>query len=207
LITPPRTAAELFWAFSNMHLHAAVAHLLTYITTDNTHSDSVAPRSMPMPQSYPVGGRAASSTGRTPPRAAGTLSPSVSSTRSATPTRSTRSRENDLRALELSESCVDSRPSLSRPGRSDTITSLGGFDFRDGLLPLTLSGEGQEAQATAHTEEKHVGMLHGMALVVGMQVGSGIFSSPGVVVAEVGSPGASLLVWVLSGLLAWTGAR
>lgn len=46
-----------------------------------------------------------------------------------------------------------------------------------------------------------------MALVVGMQVGSGIFSSPGVVVAEVGSPGASLIVWVASGVLAWTGAR
>jgi hypothetical protein len=46
-----------------------------------------------------------------------------------------------------------------------------------------------------------------MGLVVGMQVGSGIFSSPGVVVAEVGSVGASLVIWVVSGLLAWTGAR
>jgi hypothetical protein len=46
-----------------------------------------------------------------------------------------------------------------------------------------------------------------MALVVGMQVGSGIFSSPGVVVASVGSVGASLAVWLVSGLLAWTGAR
>jgi hypothetical protein len=46
-----------------------------------------------------------------------------------------------------------------------------------------------------------------MALVVGMQVGSGIFSSPGGVVASVGSVGASLVVWVVSGLLAWTGAR
>jgi hypothetical protein len=43
--------------------------------------------------------------------------------------------------------------------------------------------------------------------VVGMQVGSGIFSSPGVVVSQVGSVGASLIVWVISGLLAWTGAR
>lgn len=45
-----------------------------------------------------------------------------------------------------------------------------------------------------------------MALVVGMQVGSGIFSSPGVVIAEVGSAGGSLMVWVVSGILAWTGA-
>jgi hypothetical protein len=32
-------------------------------------------------------------------------------------------------------------------------------------------------------------------------------SSPGVVCADSGSIGASLLVWLVSGLLAWTGAR
>jgi len=52
-----------------------------------------------------------------------------------------------------------------------------------------------------------VGLWHAIGLVVGMQVGSGIFSSPGVIVASVGSVGASLMVWVVSGLLAWTGAR
>lgn len=141
-----------------------------------------------------------------------TRSSSIASSRSAGASRSAGSPGKDLRALELSESFVDDedshkRPDLSRAHRSSTITSLGGFDFRDGLLPLTLSGEGAEAQAAVHDDEKHVGVLHGMALVVGMQVGSGIFSSPGVVVAEVGSAGASLAVWVLSGVLAWTGAR
>jgi hypothetical protein len=70
----------------------------------------------------------------------------------------------------------------------------------------------------------------GVALVVGNQIGSGILcvfdcflmeshlahfalfvavhsSSPGVVLADSGSVGASLLVWVVSGVLAWTGAR
>jgi len=36
--------------------------------------------------------------------------------------------------------------------------------------------------------------------------GSGIFSSPGVVTLNTGSVGASLLVWIVSGILAWTGA-
>jgi amino acid transporter len=45
-----------------------------------------------------------------------------------------------------------------------------------------------------------------VALVAGAQIGSGIFSSPGVVVANTGSVGASLIVWLLSGLLGWTGA-
>ena len=50
-------------------------------------------------------------------------------------------------------------------------------------------------------------MSLGVGLIMGTQVGSGIFSSPGVVVANVGSPGASLLVWVAAAGLAWTGAR
>ncbi|CAL1704469.1 unnamed protein product [Somion occarium] len=37
-------------------------------------------------------------------------------------------------------------------------------------------------------------------------IGSGIFSSPGVVIANTKSVGASLAVWVASGVLAWTGA-
>lgn len=39
-----------------------------------------------------------------------------------------------------------------------------------------------------------------------MQIGSGIFSSPGIVIANVRSVGASLIVWLVAGLLAWTGA-
>lgn len=120
-----------------------------------------------------------------------------------------------LRDLEFSESFVEpstnNRPTLGRANRSSTLSSFTGFDFRDGLLPLAPSGDQvgsrNDTNGGLHAEEKHVGLIHGVALVVGMQVGSGIFSSPGVVVAEVGSTGASLAVWVISGILAWTGAR
>ncbi|WVW82894.1 hypothetical protein I302_104908 [Kwoniella bestiolae CBS 10118] len=114
-----------------------------------------------------------------------------------------------LRALELSHG-EDQPPLLGRHGRSNTITSLGGFDFQHALLPLSLSGENEDGSNNGgqirHEEERHVSLLHGIALVVGAQVGSGIFSSPGVVVGEVGSVGASLGVWLMSGILAWTGA-
>jgi amino acid permease len=114
---------------------------------------------------------------------------------------------DSLHALELSESFPDNendRPPLTRHHRSSTLTSLGGFEFRADLLPLTPSSVEDGVQHKG--EEKHVSMLQGMGLIIGTQVGSGIFSSPGVVVAEVGSVGASLLVWVASAVLAWTGA-
>jgi amino acid transporter len=48
--------------------------------------------------------------------------------------------------------------------------------------------------------------LNGLALVVGLQIGSGIFSSPSAVLNSLGSPGLAMLIWLLAGDLAWTGA-
>jgi amino acid transporter len=55
-------------------------------------------------------------------------------------------------------------------------------------------------------KNKSLTYLNGLSLVVGLIIGSGIFSSPSQVNRNAGSPGASLLVWVVAGILAWTGA-
>jgi amino acid transporter len=56
--------------------------------------------------------------------------------------------------------------------------------------------------------EKHKSLtyLNGLSLVVGIIIGSGIFASPSQVNSNAGSPGASLIVWVVAGILTWTGA-
>ncbi|XP_073668386.1 b(0,+)-type amino acid transporter 1-like [Paramisgurnus dabryanus] len=50
--------------------------------------------------------------------------------------------------------------------------------------------------------KSEVGLLGGVSLVAGVMVGSGIFMSPQYVLLYTGSPGASLLIWAASGLLA-----
>ncbi len=55
-------------------------------------------------------------------------------------------------------------------------------------------------------KRKSLTYLNGVSLLVGLIVGSGIFASPSRVNANVGSPGASLIVWAVAGVLAWTGA-
>ncbi|KAH8927522.1 hypothetical protein BT69DRAFT_1213814 [Atractiella rhizophila] len=92
----------------------------------------------------------------------------------------------------------------TRPGlRSLTRTS---FDyFRLNAIPLSLSRDGPEG-TTEGKSEKTIGFVGGVALVVGSQIGAGIFSSPGIVTADAGSVGVALLIWICSGLLAWTGA-
>ena len=48
--------------------------------------------------------------------------------------------------------------------------------------------------------------FNGLALVLSLQIGSGIFSAPSQVSNHVPSPGAAVLVWLVGGILVWTGA-
>ncbi|TRM56224.1 amino acid permease-domain-containing protein [Schizophyllum amplum] len=112
--------------------------------------------------------------------------------------RSSASSEESLRALEY-----DQGPARGMRGRS---YSLSGFEFAENLLPLTASVSAPETLPGGDHHEKNIGLVNGIALIVGLQIGSGIFSSPGVVIANTNSVGASLAVWLASGVLAWTGA-
>lgn len=85
------------------------------------------------------------------------------------------------------------------------------FDFSSNLL-LASSTEVPTAWGTpggrrngGGVDEK-ISVTAGIALIVGMQIGSGIFSSPGVVARETGAVGSALLAWVGAGLLSWAGA-
>ena len=105
-------------------------------------------------------------------------------------------------------------PFSSRPGRSSSITSA--FDFGRNLFPLSQTAGGyaplgvpSDRPSTADgtlERDKTLTYLNGLSLVIGLIIGSGIFSSPSQVNTHAGSPGASLIVWFLAGLLAWTGA-
>ena len=104
-------------------------------------------------------------------------------------------------------------------GRSYSVSS--NFDFSANLFPLSSTTEAAGyAPIGAPTSsaraggglgggslEKHKTLtyLNGLSLIVGLVIGSGIFSSPSQVSSRVGSAGAGLVVWVIAGLLAWTG--
>ncbi|OAA63706.1 Amino acid/polyamine transporter I [Niveomyces insectorum RCEF 264] len=57
-----------------------------------------------------------------------------------------------------------------------------------------------------HGFRRNLGTLEAFAIVISIVIGSGIFTSPGAVDTNVPSPGAALGVWLVGGVLAWTGA-
>ncbi|KAJ2905535.1 hypothetical protein MKZ38_005179 [Zalerion maritima] len=53
---------------------------------------------------------------------------------------------------------------------------------------------------------RNLGTPEAFAIIISIVIGSGIFTSPGSVDANVPSPGIALVVWLVGGVLAWTGA-
>ncbi|KAF5530393.1 large neutral amino acid transporter [Fusarium mexicanum] len=115
---------------------------------------------------------------------------------------------------------LDSANPANRMNRSYSVSSA--FDFSANMFPLS-STAGAEGYApigapTSRSrpsgglgggsleKNKTLTYLNGLSLIVGLIIGSGIFSSPGSVSTRVGSPGAAILVWIIAGILAWTGA-
>jgi solute carrier family 7 (L-type amino acid transporter), member 6 len=49
-------------------------------------------------------------------------------------------------------------------------------------------------------------LFNGFALVVGLQIGSGIFSAPSVVISKLLSPITAIFAWFLAGVFVWAGA-
>ncbi|ORX47197.1 amino acid transporter [Hesseltinella vesiculosa] len=88
-------------------------------------------------------------------------------------------------------------PSMHHTNRSsNSVFSLESIP----MIPLT------QTQARAPELQKKVTLMNGLGLVIGSMIGSGLFSSPGPVFEATGAPGTALLIWLISGLLALSGA-
>ncbi|KAK6209851.1 hypothetical protein QIS74_11435 [Colletotrichum tabaci] len=86
-----------------------------------------------------------------------------------------------------------------RPLLADTHEEYGGTE---GPAPPVLIAE----ERGAGTFTRNLGAVEAFAIVISIVIGSGVFTSPGSIDTNVPSPGAALVVWLVGGVLAWTGA-
>ncbi|XP_046399734.1 b(0,+)-type amino acid transporter 1-like isoform X2 [Ischnura elegans] len=90
------------------------------------------------------------------------------------------------------------RQGLAPGGRQEIVgVGLGGGD--------ELEGPGAAKDDAPHLERR-VGLISGVALIVGTMIGSGIFVSPAGLLVRTGSVGLSLIVWIACGVLSLLGA-
>lgn len=83
------------------------------------------------------------------------------------------------------------------------------FEFGTTLYPLSRTApldSYEVAQRNRLEKDKTLTYFNGLSLVIGIIIGSGIFSAPSQVNSHAGSPGGALIGWLVAGLLAWTGA-
>ncbi|KAL9124315.1 MAG: hypothetical protein Q9217_006347, partial [Psora testacea] len=139
----------------------------------------------------------------------------VQSSRSSSPSGISSSRKLSLSNDDPLHTDPEATPRPPLRNRSYSVSSA--FDFASNFFPLSSTAAGYSvlgAPSLGATEingaslEKHKSLtyLNGLSLVVGLIIGSGIFSSPAQVNINAGSYGASLVVWTVAGILAWTGA-
>jgi hypothetical protein len=78
--------------------------------------------------------------------------------------------------------------------------------------PLLADGQPETTGPDIDSEERgttfsrNLGAFEAFAIVISIVIGSGVFTSTGAIDTNVPSPGAALLVWLVGGVLAWTGA-
>jgi len=128
-------------------------------------------------------------------------------------TPSSRNLSSDDSTRDHVEDAVDDAAARARARHHRSYSVSSAFDFAPNLFPLastapayTALGAPAHGPSRALEHTKSLTYLNGLSLVIGLIIGSGIFSSPAQVNRNAGSPAAALLVWAVAGCLAWTGA-
>ncbi|GKU08801.1 unnamed protein product [Fusarium langsethiae] len=69
-----------------------------------------------------------------------------------------------------------------------------------------VSSDASRETRTRGTFTRNLGAAEAFGIVVSIVIGSGVFTSPGSIDTNVPSPGIALAIWLIGGILAWTGA-
>lgn len=102
---------------------------------------------------------------------------------------------------------------MAKVGSSDAMVAKPGFSYD--LAAVQSSNSDSEAKAGGGAlngsdgcvkMKKELGLLDGVAIIVGVIIGAGIFVSPKGVLLYSGSIGVALIVWIISGVLSMVGA-
>lgn len=100
-------------------------------------------------------------------------------------------------------------PEAAQPllANADRHVDTGALSYgTDAPAPAAAETVDVEPRDTQGTFQRNLGTLDAFAIIISIVIGSGIFTSPGSIDTNVPSPGLALVIWLVGGMLAWTGA-
>ena len=120
-----------------------------------------------------------------------------------------RSRHPSLSSHELSllksKQCIHTMSSNNEPDdgvQRPLLADTGEPEYGTADGAATASSE----QLERGTFTRNLGAIDAFAIIISIVIGSGVFTSPGSIDSNVPSPGVALVIWLVGGVLAWTGA-
>jgi amino acid transporter len=107
-----------------------------------------------------------------------------------------------------------SASSLLPPSHISDETTMPSSPSDTAAARQPLLGAQREANAPIRRDDspargtftRNLGAIEAFGIVVSVVIGSGVFTSPGAIDTNVPSPGVALVIWLVGGILAWTGA-
>ncbi|ROW15996.1 hypothetical protein VPNG_02569 [Cytospora leucostoma] len=91
-----------------------------------------------------------------------------------------------------------------RPLLADSRAEVDGVSYHTAAAAESVAGAVPRDQGASFA--RNLGTLDAFAIIISIVIGSGIFTSPGSIDTNVPSPGVALVIWLVGGILAWTGA-
>jgi hypothetical protein len=108
-----------------------------------------------------------------------------------------------LGGIHKSNSFFDPKQLATMPDNDEDISPLLGDRHPSDYGAI----DGAPAPAEPRTSfKRNLGTAEAFSIIISIVIGSGIFTSPGSIDTNVPSPGFALIVWLVGGILAWTGA-
>lgn len=96
---------------------------------------------------------------------------------------------------------------MARVSATDGLQPKVGYsESNDTAVKFVENNDSADSSGSEVKLKKELGLLDGVAIIVGIIIGAGIFVSPKGVLANSGSIGQAIIVWILSGILSMVGA-
>lgn len=111
--------------------------------------------------------------------------------------------DSNIESYNLQEFQGDQRKDIEHGEMADQFTTTKATGFDNGVSREIPADSSSIRTENTHLRRRDLGLLDVAALIINKQIGTGIFTTPGIVLGLTGSKSISLVLWLCGGLWAF----